>query len=642
MLFIKLALFGNLFLFSSLIFSIIQLFLPFLRTNKDYLFLKVFKHSTSLTFLFSFLSFFVLVISFLISDFSIKLVYEHSHTLKPLIYKLTGTWGNHEGSLLLWITILHFFGFLISLSKKIPDNFKFKILSIHGFLSITFLSLSIFTSNPFETLSNVPLEGRGLNPILQDLGLAIHPPLLYMGYVGLSVSYLFAFAALINKKIEDNWANLVRPWIIMSWVFLTVGISLGSFWAYYELGWGGWWYWDPVENVAIMPWLIATALIHSIIVTEYRQLLFSWSILLSILGFSLSLLGTFIVRSGVLTSVHSFASDPKRGLFILIILSVFTIIPLIIFGFRSKSFSKSSSINILSKEGFLILNNLLLCITTVVILVGTLYPLFLEFLSNVQITVGPPFFIISLKYILLVMMLLMGIGPILLWGNNKFSKIFEKLKVSIITTFVFLIVFLILYTSIPIEAILGYTLAFWIIITSFSSLYFKIKTSKVISKINFLQFLPITIAHIGIAIFAFGVISDSYFSKEKIIRLNIDDHVIIDKNKIIFEKARQEFGQNFISLVAYLKLIDKNNNIKYILKPEKRFYPVENQTTSEVSIYRSFAGDIYTVLSDVDSSNGFIFRIYEKPFVSFIWIGAIFMTLGGIISLFFKIFNKVK
>ena len=585
------------------------------------------------TTLFSFLT---LIYAFLVSDFSVDLVSKFSHSSKPLIYKISGTWANHEGSLLLWILILTFFS-AISSSLKLPERFHSLLSSVQGLLNTLFLSLCIFTSNPFYRSTLIPNDGLGLNPILQDLLLAFHPPVLYIGYVGLSVSFSYAIAALINGEIDKKWAALIRPWIILSWVALTLGITLGSYWAYYELGWGGWWFWDPVENAALMPWLLATALLHSVIVLEMRNELKAWTILLCILGFSFSLLGTFIVRSGVITSVHSFASDPERGLVILTILFLSTAIPLCIFALKASLFHKKTEINFFAKEMTLIINNFILVVSSFIILIGTMYPLFLEILNGSQITVGAPFFVASLSPFMISTLFFMGIGPLIYWKKNSlghFIKIFRYPLLFTLLIFLFFITFL----NLPLMFIVSFSLSFWLIIniiylildnTNILTFFKKDNKIKSLSKYH----LAVCVAHIGVSVFAIGAVSENYFNEEVIESVKPGEKISIGKNYLIFDGITQKMGPNYISEIGKLTLLNINGEFITQMFPEKRLFPIERQSTTEVAIHRKISGDLYAVLGDGDSSKGYTLRIYYKPLVSLIWMGALLMAVGGIFSL---------
>ena len=624
---------GHIALVSALVLSIYQFVIVFFKNEKNYIFIPNIPVLVFSTTLFSFLT---LIYAFLVSDFSVDLVSKFSHSSKPLIYKISGTWANHEGSLLLWILILTFFS-AISSSLKLPERFHSLLSSVQGLLNTLFLSLCIFTSNPFYRSTLIPNDGLGLNPILQDLLLAFHPPVLYLGYVGLSVSFSYAIAALINGEIDKKWAALIRPWIILSWVALTLGITLGSYWAYYELGWGGWWFWDPVENAALMPWLLATALLHSVIVLEMRNELKAWTILLCILGFSFSLLGTFIVRSGVITSVHSFASDPERGLVILTILFLSTAIPLCIFALKASLFQKKTEINFFTKEMSLIINNFILVVSSFIILIGTMYPLFLEILNGSQITVGAPFFVASLSPFMISTLFFMGIGPLIYWKKNSlvhFIKIFRYQLSFTLLIFLFFITFL----NLPLMFIVSFSLSFWLIIniiylildnTNILTFFKKDNKIKSLSKYH----LAVCVAHIGVSVFAIGAVSENYFNEEVIESVKPGEKISIGKNYLIFDGITQKMGPNYISEIGKLTLLNIDGEIITQMFPEKRLFPIERQSTTEVAIHRKISGDLYAVLGDGDSSKGYTLRIYYKPLVSLIWMGALLMAVGGVFSL---------
>ncbi len=624
---------GHIALVSALVLSVYQFVIVFFKNEKNYIIIPNIPMLVFSTTLFSFLT---LIYAFLVSDFSVDLVSKFSHSSKPLIYKISGTWANHEGSLLLWILILTFFS-AISSSLKLPERFHSLLSSIQGLLNSLFLSLCIFTSNPFYRSTLIPNDGLGLNPILQDLLLAFHPPVLYVGYVGLSVSFSYAIAALINGEIDKKWAALVRPWIILSWVALTLGITLGSYWAYYELGWGGWWFWDPVENAALMPWLLATALLHSVIVLEMRNELKAWTILLCILGFSFSLLGTFIVRSGVITSVHSFASDPERGLVILTILFLSTAIPLCIFALKASLFQKKTEINFFTKEMSLIINNFILVVSSFIILIGTMYPLFLEILNGSQITVGAPFFVASLSPFMISTLFFMGIGPLIYWKKNSlvhFIKIFRYPLLFTLLIFLFFITFL----NLPLIFVVSFSLSFWLIIniiylildnTNILTFFKKDSKIKSLSKYH----LAVCIAHIGVSVFAIGAVSENYFNEEVIESVKPGEKISIGKNYLIFDGITQKMGPNYISEIGKLTLLNIDGEIITQMFPEKRLFPIERQSTTEVAIHRKISGDLYAVLGDGDSSKGYTLRIYYKPLVSLIWMGALLMAVGGVFSL---------
>jgi len=631
---------GHIFLILTFVASIMQIiFWIFNLNNFNELTLEVIKKSVLINFIFILISFSVLTYSFIISDFSLLIVSNNSHSLKPMLYKISGTWGNHEGSLLLWVLILSFFTFWVSRKNK-NNKLLYSIIGVQTVILCLFLAFILFTSNPFERVETLASEGRGLNPLLQDPGLAFHPPMLYIGYVGLSVSFSFAVAALITGEINREWAQQIRPWIAISWSALTLGIALGSWWAYYELGWGGWWFWDPVENASFMPWLVATALLHSIRMLEKRLIFINWCVLLSILGFSFSLLGTFIVRSGLLTSVHSFASDPSRGIFILVILVISVGGPLILYALKSSLFKEQKiQFNFISKESALLINNLFFSTATVTVLIGTLYPLFLDAISGAKISIGPAYYNATFAPIMTPVILLMAIAPFLNWGKGKPRNL---AKIITILTISSLIAAFILYSmkGSTIFAIICGTLSFWLFIGVFSEFFIKIKGSKVkINKIKnvFLYFSKnitgMNVAHLGVAIFLAGVTGEQFFKTEFSGKKNIGDSFYIADKLLKFKSFENLKGPNFQSEMATFTLYENDKFLGY-LKPEKRFYPTEQSQTTEAAILPSFWGDTYIVLGEGDNETGWSLRVYFNPLVSWIWSGAFFMALGGLLSFF--------
>ena len=588
------------------------------------------------------ISFSCLIWAFIVSDFSVALVAEHSHSSKPMIYKISGTWGNHEGSLLMWIVILSIFGAGLALTQHKMDLFqKSATLGVQGIISTSFLAFSLFTSNPFERLSPAPLNGSGLNPILQDVGLALHPPTLYVGYVGLSLAFSFAVAALIIDSVDKNWARYMRIWVQIAWCALTLGIGLGSYWAYYELGWGGWWFWDPVENASLMPWLVATALLHSVIVVEQREVLKSWTVLLAIMGFSLSLLGTFIVRSGLLTSVHSFASDPTRGLFILGIL-IFSIgPPLVLFAVRGPKIKTEVYLHLHSREVALVINNFLLICASIVVLVGTFYPIALEIMTGMKITVGPPYFEATFNPIMGLLVLMMGIGPFLIWKRGILPKSILVWVAAFAGAVAVAIVFVVLSDGLSIPAFAGIATATWLSVTIICDIFFRVQTIYRNSQSNFWQrFFHLQwgmwIAHLGIVIFLIGALGDGFYKTESIARMHVGEQIALGSDKAKLEAIYTRAGSNYEALVATLKLTNSENKLIGTLYPEKRIYPVERQTTTEAAIQQTAKADYYAVLGDGNKTDGYTIRLYHKPFVSWIWIGIIFMASGVASSIFIQ------
>ena len=632
---------GHTFLILAFVSSIMQItYWTYNTKNLNLLALDILKNGVLINCLFILISFSILTYSFVVSDFSLLIVSNNSHSLKPMLYKISGTWGNHEGSLLLWVLILSSFTFWVSKKKQINNNLLFSILGVQTLILCLFLAFILFTSNPFERVETIALEGRGLNPLLQDPGLAFHPPMLYIGYVGLSVSFSFAVGALITGKINKEWAQQIRPWISISWSALTLGIALGSWWAYYELGWGGWWFWDPVENASFMPWLIATALLHSIRILEKRLIFVNWCILLSILGFSFSLLGTFIVRSGLLTSVHSFATDPSRGVFILIIMIISIGGPLILYALKSSIFKEPKvQFNLLSKESALLINNLFFTTATATVLIGTLYPLFLDALSGAKISIGPAYYNATFAPIMTPIILLMAIAPFLNWGKGKSKNL---LKIIALLTLTSLIAAFSLSTinGSSIFAIICGTLSFWLFVGVISDFFVKIKETKLkitkmgsiflyISKIG----IGMNVAYLGVAIFLAGITGEQFFKTEFSGRKNIGDTFYIEDKLLEFKNFQTLKGPNYQSEMATFTLYQNNKFIGY-LKPEKRFYPTEQSQTTEAAILTGFWGDTYVVLGDGDNQSGWSIRAYFNPLVSWIWSGAFFMALGGLLSFF--------
>ncbi len=590
--------------------------------------------------IFSELNFWLILIGFLIleygfikSDFSLKLVANNSHSTKPLIYKITGLWGNHEGSIMLWILILAFFTFLISNSKAITDKrFKISVIGIQNIILNLFLIFLLFTSNPFSRNTNPPLEGLGLNPLLQDPGLAFHPPMLYLGYVGLSVSFSFSVAFLLNKKIDNNFFNYLKPWTLLTWSFLTCGIALGSWWAYYELGWGGWWFWDPVENASLMPWLISTALIHSITVSQHKKNFYNWTILLAILGFSFSLLGTFIVRSGMLTSVHAFASDPTRGIFILIILGLSTCIPLALFGFK-KTFQIQNKYFLFSKETALLFNNIFLITSTLTVLIGTMYPLILETINGAKISIGTGYYNSTFAPIMIPFVLVMTAAPFLSWKKTSKKYLLKNLTLIFLYAIIItIIIFTFNYSSIY-GIICGY-----LSVTLCLSVVISLLKKRVGYGLTSLNFYGMMVAHLGLAVFLAGVTGEQFFKKETSDLLKVKDEIIVGNYKIKFDSIKKIKVQNFISDSGFFQISDKDEIIGTI-KSEQRFYPAEKNKTTEAGIYSFMFSDIYITLGEGNEKLGWNVNAYYNPLVRCIWLGAIMMALGGILSLFSK-FNR--
>ena len=583
------------------------------------------------------LSFAALLYAFITSDFSVALVAQHSHSLKPMIYKISGSWGNHEGSLLLWIVILVLFGGLFALtSGKLPDRFVLLTLAVQGSVTWAFLAFSLFTSNPFERLDVAPLDGRGLNPVLQDVGLALHPPMLYLGYVGLSLAFSLAVAGLIEGRVDKDWGRWTRPWVLAAWSALTLGIALGSWWAYYELGWGGWWFWDPVENASLMPWLAATALMHSVLVVEKRGQLKSWTVLLAILAFSLSLLGTFIVRSGLLTSVHSFASDPSRGVFILGILCLAIGIPLLLFAWRGPMLSQSSDAALLSRDTGLIVNNLILVVATAIVLIGTFYPLGLELMTGARITVGPPYFDATFNPVMAFGLIGMVIGPVLAWKTGLLPGAKRTIWLAVLAALLCALTAL-LITGISPAGLAGLALLGWLAAGMLSDMQRRLKFHQPLQlgarlKMLGLPIWGVWLGHLGMAVFLAGALGDGLARSEATVRAMPGDVITLLDRQYRFQAIEQNQGPNYQTVTAVLQLETLDGQTIDRLAPEKRFYPAEGQTTTEAAIRPTLAGDDYAVLGDGDNDIGYSLRLYHKPLVSWIWGGAVIMALGGMMA----------
>ena len=589
-----------------------------------------------LIFLFSLFSFSCLTYSFINSDFSLDIISKNSNSQLPLIYKITGVWGNHEGSILLWLLVMTFFGFLFSISNIQNQELYNKTLMIQNSLIFLFSSFIIFTSNPFVRTFPPSIEGSDLNPLLQDPGLAIHPPMLYLGYVGFSIVYSISLAALmIPKKI--NFVGILKPWVFISWVFLTAGIGLGSWWAYYELGWGGFWFWDPVENASLLPWLTASALIHTVIISSKKDILMNWTLLLSIVTFLLSLLGTFLVRSGVLVSVHAFANDPTRGIFILIMLILISFIGLFFFLKSSKLYSSDYNIKFISREGAISLNNIFLISLTFTILVGTIYPLVSSIFFSSKLSVGAPFFNSILTPVMIPMTLGMIIGPLLRWGSDDLGRLLVRLKTLLILFILTSMILWYLNFGGPILSIIFFIFSSWIIISSIFELgkFITFKPSIIINRIPS-KSISQSLSHIGIGLLIIGATGSSLLKEEKIQFQEIDKNIQINKFDVQFKGVEIIEGPNYLSQTGVFDVFQDDTFITR-MKPEKRFYNIGQQVTTEAAIYSTTLGDLYIAIGDKnnsDSSVSWTTRIWFNPFTIWIWIGVLFLVVGGCISFF--------
>ena len=633
--------FGHFALISAFGLSLIQSVVPLIGTARHNMQLMLVGPAAAISAAVAcVIAFGALVTSFIRSDFSVALVANHSHSAKPLIYKISGTWGNHEGSLLLWILILVIYGAVLAISgRTMPALLKARILAVQGMITSGFLAFSLFTSNPFIRLANAPIDGKGLNPILQDPGLAIHPPMLYLGYVGLSIAFAFAVAGLIGGDVDRLWAKWMRPWIMAAWCALTLGIALGSWWAYYELGWGGWWFWDPVENASLMPWLAATALLHSAIVVEKRGQLKSWTVLLAILAFSLSLVGTFIVRSGLLTSVHSFASDPARGVFILGILLVAVGIPLLLYAWRGPQLMSVADFNLKSREGALIANNLLLVVATAIVLLGTFYPLGLEMITGARITVGPPYFDATFNPVMGILVVIMVIGPVMAWRRGATPRVKTTLLAASVSAIIAGGIGVALVQDIAIGAICAVMLIAWLAMGIATDIWTQLKPLQRAGLASRWHRLPtevlgMWIAHFGIVVFLLGATGDGLFRSEEVVRAKPGEVVTIAGRDVTLVRVFERQGPNFQALTAELEYKNAASG-KFIarLMPEKRVYTAERQTTTEAAIRPRLGGDDYAVLGDGDDRIGYSLRLYYKPLISWIWGGGVLMATGGFVAM---------
>jgi cytochrome c-type biogenesis protein CcmF len=573
------------------------------------------------------------------SDFSVATVFENSHSAMPLIYKFTSVWGNHEGSMLLWVLILTLFGALVAaFGRNMPASFKASVLAMQAWIAVAFYLFILVTSNPFARLTPAPFEGRDLNPVLQDIGLAVHPPFLYLGYVGLSITFSFAIAALIEGRINAAWARWVRPWTLAAWMCLTLGIAMGSYWAYYELGWGGWWFWDPVENASLMPWLAATALLHSAVVMEKREALKVWTILLAILAFSLSLIGTFLVRSGVLTSVHAFASDPMRGVFILAILVLFIGGALALFAWRAPLLKAGGLFAPISREGALVLNNLLITTACATVFVGTLYPLVLEALSGDKISVGAPFFNLTFAPLFIPLLIAVPFGPLLAWKRADLPGVAQRLVGA------FVVALLGVGATFAIEGrpvlpALGVGLALFVMGGALTDIAERtgVLRAPLATAVARARGLPrsnwgTAFAHFGLGVLLLGIVGETQWGAERIVAMKPADKVTLRHYDFTFDGMRPRSGSNYRELVARFT-VRRNGEVLGSMEPARRTFSSRNSSTTEAALMARGLSQLYVSLGDVNPDGSVVVRIYHKPMVLMIWLGALVMFAGGALSL---------
>ncbi|TCN30805.1 heme lyase CcmF/NrfE family subunit [Sinorhizobium americanum] len=632
---------GHYALVLALATALIQSVLPLLGVRRgDRALVELAGSAAIVSFLLVAFSFAVLTFAYVTSDFSVRNVWENSHSLKPLVYKISGVWGNHEGSMLLWLLILVFFSALVAgFGRNLPETLKANVLAVQAWIAAAFTLFILLTSNPFARLVPAPGEGRDLNPVLQDIGLAIHPPLLYLGYVGFSVCFSFAIAALIEGRIDAAWARWVRPWALTAWTFLTAGIAMGSYWAYYELGWGGWWFWDPVENASFMPWLAGTALLHSALVMEKREALKIWTVLLAILTFSLSLLGTFLVRSGVLTSVHAFATDPTRGVFILVILIVFIGGALSLFAFRASHLKSGGLFAPISREGALVLNNLILTTATATVLTGTLYPLVLEALTGDKISVGAPFFNMTFGLLMLPLLFAVPFGPLLAWKRGDLLAAGQRLFAAVGAGLLFAAAVYYVRNGGPVLAVLGIGLGVYLIVGSITDVALRSGLGKAAGRVALRRFLGLprsaygtALAHIGLGVTLIGIVAVTAYETETVVEMKPGMLVDAGGYSIRFDGMRQGRGPNYTEDTGHFTVSRGGVKVTEIWS-SKRLYSARRMPTTEAGIRTFGLSQLYVSLGDEITGGGIVVRIWWKPLILCIWGGALVMMAGGIVSL---------
>jgi cytochrome c-type biogenesis protein CcmF len=581
-------------------------------------------------------AFFALMWLFYVTDLSVLLVASNSHIDKPMIFKLAGTWGNHEGSMLLWVAVLSVSGAAIAFfEKRIDAKTLYATLAVQGFIALGFFAFLLFASNPFERLVTAPLEGAGLNPLLQDVGLAFHPPTLYMGYVGLSIAFSFAVGALLTNQVGPAFARAMRPWVLTAWIFLTIGIAAGSYWAYYELGWGGWWFWDPVENASLMPWLAATALLHSVSVLATRNALRAWTIMLALVAFAMSMAGTFLVRSGILTSVHAFAVDPERGAFILALMLIYTSIAFVIFALRIGTVKQGEPFQLVSREGGIVANNIFLSVILAIVLIGTLYPLAAEAMGD-KISVGPPYFNKATVPVMLLLMVALLIGPMLRWRRDALMRI----KYWLIGAAAILVCGgLAAWKMAPdtrLFPLLGIALSLALAVAA----WLPLRGRKLLQ--TPLPIFGMVIAHFGIAVSVFGMAAESGFSKETLTALAPGESAEIAGWKVKLDDVKPVVGDNWVAVEG--EMVASKNGGTFMLRPQSRQFFKPEMQTSEAALLTRWNGQLYAVIAqpDQEGDGRWQVRLWWKPYVTFIWYGGILIALGGTISLFGRMFRRAK
>ena len=633
---------GHFALILALLIAAVQATLPLIGAQRNMpAWIAIANPTAYVQFFLTTLAFGCLIHVYLISDFSVVNVVQNSHTDKPVLYKIAGSWGNHEGSLLLWVFILALFGAAVAaFGRNLPPAFKARVLSVQAMIALGFYAFILLTSNPFERIFPAPLNGQDLNPLLQDPGLAIHPPMLYLGYVGFSIAFSFAIAALIEGRVDAAWARWVRPWTLAAWIFLTGGITLGSWWAYYELGWGGWWFWDPVENASFMPWLAGTALLHSAVVVEKRDTLKGWTVLLAIIAFSMSLLGTFLVRSGVLTSVHAFATDPSRGVFILALLVFVIGGSLALFAWRGPQLKSTGLFQPISREGALLLNNLIMTTALAAVLLGTLYPLFIDVIGGAKISVGAPFFNAVFLPLMVPMIIAMAIGPFMNWKRGDILPALGRLRFTFLFALIAGAAAWSVETDGPFMGVIGIALAAWLGAGVIAEIYERIHLFRapLSESIRRLGRIPrstwgMSFAHFGLALAIAGMAGAGGWKVESIQTMKPGETVNVGGYEYTFEGAHEGQGPNYTILFGKFT-VRKDGEIFTVMEAEKRNYPVARMPTTEAAIHTTLMGDLYAVIGDAEGDEGaYVTRIYFNPLVVWMWIGCIVMMFGGTLSM---------
>ena len=631
--------YGHIALLIALAFACVQSFVPMLgaQTNREWL-MQYARPMALGQALFLLISFVALSYCFLVDDFSVAYVANNSNSLLPQIFKFSAVWGAHEGSLLLWVLMLGLWGAAVAMfSRTLPLDMVARVLAVMGMVGVGFILFTLFTSNPFDrSLPSIPTDGADLNPLLQDFGLIVHPPTLYMGYVGFSVAFSFAIAALLGGRLDAAWARWSRPWTTAAWVFLTIGISLGSWWAYYELGWGGWWFWDPVENASFMPWLVGTALIHSLAVTEKRGVFKSWTVLLAIFAFSLSLLGTFLVRSGVLTSVHAFASDPERGVFILILLGLSVGGSLTVYALKAPTVSSAGKFKLLSRESFLLANNALLIVATLTILLGTLYPLIVDFISGEKLSVGSAWFNTMFVPLAAALTSLAGIGAMSRWKTMSGKLLLAQIASSFVLAIIVAAVFPMVYAGeMNFKVAFGMFVATLLIATTLRDVWTKSK-GKIsrLSKLS-LSYWGMVIAHLGVAVTVIGITVVSNFSVEKALKMYPGETAVVSGYDFKFAQIGTMQGPNYSAHVGVFE-ISKQGELVATLHAEKRRYKVKGSMMTEAAIDAGLFRDLYVSMGEPLEDGAWAMRLQVKAYMRWVWLGSIFMALGGLLAILDK------